>query len=70
MFGFIKNVLDTSAKESDGFDRNLIASLTGIKSSFAEPMRLKRDLKVTRALSTKAARMKLARILEKTEKRR
>ena len=70
MFRFIKDILGTSRKQSDGFDSKLATSPTDVKRSLTEPMRIKRDIKVMRSLSRKATRMKLERILEKTEKRR
>jgi hypothetical protein len=62
MFRFLKNILDTATKKAD-------STPLGIKSTFPEPNRGKREIKLTRALSRKATRMKLERILEKTEKR-
>jgi len=73
MFRFLKDVLGATAKQSNGFDSTLTASGSATDSNnngFVEPMRIKRDMKVTRALSRKATRMKLERILEKVEKQR
>jgi hypothetical protein len=68
MFSFIKNVIGTDLNKSS-FDA---ASPThpDINASFSETARRKRETKVTRAQTKKATRMKLERILEKTEKRR
>jgi hypothetical protein len=70
MFRFLKNVLGTGTKAFDGIDANSIAPSTDIKNSFSDPLRVRREIQVTRAMSKKATRMKLERILEKTEKRR
>ena len=69
MLRFIKNVLGAGALKST-FDSTSATVPADIKTAFSEPVRRRHEIKVTRAQTKKAVKMKLERILEKTEKRR
>ncbi len=69
MLGFIKNVLGADVFKSN-LDSTSATRPADIKAAFAEPVRRRHEIKVTRAQTKKAAEMKLERILEKAEKKR
>jgi hypothetical protein len=75
MFSYLRKLFKTGGSRNHASNPDAPLSdskvtAIGSKSSSAEPRKSRHDAKVTRALTRKASRMKLERILEKTVKRR
>ena len=70
MIGFFRDVFGGSVDNSGSLvDSSSTASAFGIESGLTGPIRTERTTSAARAMSRRAARMKLDRILEKVEKR-